>query len=103
MLVVSGWQAVWPRQGCSFWSPKGATLEAETSHYSAPAAGISGLNSSADWEALDCIFYRITIERPCVEEPQRRLALFHTQKVNLVLTNLVYLLTPPPLDHRSNI
>lgn len=54
--------------------PKGATLEAETSHYAA-AAGISGLNSSADWGALDCIFYRITIERPYVEQEQRRLAL----------------------------
>lgn len=46
--------------------PRGAALEAETSHYT--AAGISGLNSSADWEALDCIFYRMTIERPYIEQ-----------------------------------
>lgn len=59
--------------------PKGATLEAETSHYAAAsaAAGISGLNSSADWGALDCIFYRITIERPYIEQSQRRLALLN--------------------------
>lgn len=41
--------------------PEGAILGAETSHYT--AAGVSGLNSSADWEPVDCNFYRITIER----------------------------------------
>lgn len=41
--------------------PRGAILGAETSHYT--AAGISGLNSSADWEPVDCIFYRIPIEK----------------------------------------
>lgn len=65
--------------------PKGATLEAETSHYAAAAsaaAGISGLNSSADWGALDCIFYRITIERPYMEQSQGRLALSNKKKLN---------------------
>lgn len=38
---------------------RGAILGAETSHYT--AAGISGLNSIADWEPVDCIFYRIPI------------------------------------------
>lgn len=63
--------------------PKGATVEAETSHYVAAAsaaAGISGLNSSADWGAPDCIFYRITIERPYMEQSHRRLALLNKQK-----------------------
>lgn len=75
-------------------------MEAETSHYAAAAsaaAGISGLNSIADWGALDCIFYRITIERPYMEQSHRRLALLN-KKVNFVLTNLVYLLIPPQLQ-----
>lgn len=58
-----GWQAVWPRHGfCMLLllEPRGAILGAETSHYT--AAGISGLNSSADCESVDCIFYRIPIE-----------------------------------------
>ena len=40
--------------------PAGAILGTETGHYT--AAGVSGLNSSADWEPVDCNFYRITIE-----------------------------------------
>lgn len=42
--------------------PGGAILGVETGHYAVAAAGISGLNSCADWESLDCNFYRITIE-----------------------------------------
>ena len=63
-------QAVWPqldgcccrrRRCCMELEPEGAILGAGTSHYR--AAGVSGLNSSADWEPVDCNFYRITMER----------------------------------------
>lgn len=40
--------------------PRGAILGAKAGHYA--AAGILGLNSSADWEPVDCIFYTIPIE-----------------------------------------
>lgn len=66
--LIRGWRAgrlSGPGTACCWsraaWEPGGAILGAETRHYT--AAGVSGLNSSADWESVDCNFYRITIER----------------------------------------
>lgn len=64
-----------PGMAAAFWSPEGPYWKQRQAIIL--LAGISGLNSSADWEPVDCIVYRITIENTLIKKQEKKTSLKH--------------------------